>query len=66
MKPDERLQQNIQRTTGLHALKKIRALVDTELADESYKARTLRWIRRYGWLLLPFLALLSAYFLGVM
>ncbi|MDP2760538.1 MAG: hypothetical protein Q8O64_09080 [Sideroxyarcus sp.] len=65
MKPDDPLQQNIRRTTGLHTLKKIRALVDVELADESYKARALRWIRRYGWLVLPALALLAAYLLGV-
>lgn len=65
MKPDDPLQQNIRRTTGLHALKKLRALVDVELADESYKARALRWIRRYGWLVLPALALLAAYLLGV-
>lgn len=66
MKQDEPLKQNIRRTTGLHTLKKIRALVDTELANESYKARALRRIRRYGWLALPLLALLVAYFLGVM
>jgi len=65
MKPDDTLQQNIRRTTGLHALKKLRALVDVELADESYKARALRWIGRYGWLVLPALALLAAYLLGV-
>jgi len=59
------LQQNIRRTAGLHALKKLRALVEADLADETYKARALRWLRRYGWLVLPLLALLAAYLLGV-
>ncbi len=59
------LQHNIRRTTGLHALRKIRALVDAELADELFKTRALRWLARYGWLLLLLLALPVAYFLGV-
>mgnify|MGYP006870684807 CR=1 FL=1 len=59
------MQQNIRRTAGLHALNKIRALVEADLADESYKARALRWLRRYGWLVVPLLALLAAYLLGV-
>ena len=59
------MQQNIRRTAGLHALKKLRALVEADLADETYKARALRWLRRYGWLVLPLLALLAAYLLGV-
>jgi len=64
LKPDDPLQQNIRRTAGLHAMKKLRALVEADLADESYKARALRWLRRYGWLALSALALLIAYLLG--
>lgn len=45
-------------------MKKLRALVEADLADESYKARALRWLRRYGWLALSALALLIAYLLG--
>jgi len=65
LKPVDPLQQNIRRTAGLHALKKLRALVEADLAEETYKARALRWLRRYGWLVLPLLALLAAYLLGV-
>ncbi|MFA5372132.1 MAG: hypothetical protein WC298_09190 [Sideroxydans sp.] len=66
MRTDDPLQQNIRRATSLHALRKIRTLVDTELADELFKVRALRWMGRYGWLALPLLALLAAYLLGVM
>lgn len=65
LNPDDPLQQNIRRTAGLHALKKKHALVEADLADETYKARALRQLRRYGWLVLPALALLAAYLLGV-
>lgn len=65
MKPDEPLRYNISRTVGLSALKQVRSLIDAELADESYRARALRVIGRYGWLVLPLLAVLIAYLLGV-
>lgn len=65
MTPLDPLQHNIRRTAGLHALRKIRVLVDAELADELFKTRALRWLARYGWLLLLLLALPVAYFLGV-
>ena len=66
MSPDDRLQENIRRTTARHALKRIRTLVESENADEAYKARILRRIFRYGWLLLLFAALLFARLLGVL
>ncbi|MDO8313226.1 MAG: hypothetical protein Q7T25_14935 [Sideroxyarcus sp.] len=65
MSTDDPLQQNIRRTTGLHALKQIRAIVDEENADDAFKARALRWLARYGWLLLLLIAALLARFLGV-
>ncbi len=65
MSTDDPLQQNIRRTTGLHALKQIRAIVDEENADDAFKARALHWLVRYGWLLLLLFAVLLARFLGV-
>ncbi len=65
MSTDDPLQQNIRRTIGLHALKQIRAIVDEENADDAFKARALRWLIRYGWLLLLLIAVLLARFLGV-
>lgn len=65
MNPEDPLQQNIRRTTGLHALRKIRAQVEAEWADEAFKVRMLRWLGRYGWVALPLLAVLVAYGLGV-
>ena len=66
MNPDDRLQQNIRHSTALHALRQIRALVDAENADDAFKARALRWLFRYGWLLLLVVALLFARILGVL
>ncbi|MFH2140465.1 MAG: hypothetical protein ABII63_06685 [Pseudomonadota bacterium] len=65
MNEDERLEHNIQRSTAHHALKQIRGIVDRENADEAFKARALRWLLRYGWLLLLLVALLFARYLGV-
>jgi hypothetical protein len=65
MNTDDPLQQNIRRTTSLHALKKVRAIVDEENADDAFKEHTLGWLMRYGWLLLLLIALLLARLLGV-
>jgi len=62
---DDPLQQNIRRTTAQHALKQIRSIVDAEHADDAFKARALRWLLRYGWLLLLLIAALLARLLGV-
>lgn len=66
MNPDDRLQHNIRHSTAQHALKQIRTLVDAENADDVFKARALRWLLRYGWLVLLAIALLSARILGVL
>ncbi len=65
MSTDDPLQRNIRRTTGLHALKQIRAIVDKEDADDAFKARALHWLVCYGWLLLLLFAALLARFWGV-
>lgn len=59
------LQQNIRRTTGLHALRKIRAIVDEENENDAATARTLRWLLRYGWLVLLIIVALLARLMGV-
>jgi hypothetical protein len=65
MNTDDPLQKNIRNTAGIHALKQIRAIVDEDNANEAFKARALRWLVRYGWLVLLLVVVLSAYFLGV-
>lgn len=65
MNDDERLQQNIQRSTARHALKQIRGIVDKENADDAFKSRALGWLLRYGWLVLLAVAYLFASLLGV-
>jgi hypothetical protein len=63
---DDLLQKNIRRTTAQHALKQIRTLVDAERAEDAFKARALRWLIRYGWLVILAAALVSARMIGVM
>ena len=65
MSADDPLQQNIRRTTAQQALKQIRTIVDAENADDAFKTRALRWLLRYGWLLLLLIAALLARLLGV-
>jgi hypothetical protein len=65
MNSDDPLQQNIARTSALHALKKVRVLVDEANAEDQTKAKALRWLMRYGWLLLLLIAALVARFIGV-
>ncbi len=62
---DDRLQKNIDRSSAIHALKKVRVLVDEANAEVEAKAKAIRWIMRYGWLLLLLIAALVARFLGV-
>ena len=62
---DDRLQQNIDRSSALHALKKVRVLVDEANAEDAAKTKALGWLIRYGWLLLLLIAALVARFIGV-
>jgi len=65
MSHDDPLQQNIARTSAIHALKKVRVLVDEANAEDESKEKALRWMLRYGWLLLLLIAALVARFIGV-
>jgi len=65
MSDDERLQKNIRRTTGLHAIKQLQSIVDEESNKDAETARILRSLLRYGWIVLVPAAVLLAHFIGV-
>ncbi|MBU1426136.1 MAG: hypothetical protein KKH12_13230 [Gammaproteobacteria bacterium] len=65
MTDNDLLQQNIRRTAGVHALRKIRAIVDEEKRNDAAAAQTLRWLLRYGWILLLIIAAFLARLIGV-
>lgn len=65
MNIDDPLQQNIRRTTGQQALKKIRAIVDEENRNDAATAGMLRWLFRYGWIVLLAIAVFLAHLMGV-
>jgi hypothetical protein len=65
MSAEDPLQQNIRRTTGQLALKKIRKIVDEENEKEATEARILRWMLRYGWIVLLVFAAVLANLMGV-
>ena len=65
MSHDDPLQQNIRRTAGLHALKKIRGIVDEENNNNAETARTLKWLLRYGWIALLLIAAVLGRLIGV-
>ena len=65
MTASDPLQQNIRRTTGHHALKKISAIVDEENRSDAETAGTLRWLLRYGWVVLLVVGALLARLMGV-
>ncbi|OIR16889.1 hypothetical protein GALL_27100 [mine drainage metagenome] len=65
MNIEDRLRQNIRRTTGQLALKKIRAMVDEEEASAAAAARARRWLLLYGWIALLAVAALLARLTGV-
>lgn len=62
---DDHLQQNIDRSTAIHALKKVRVLVEEANAEDEAKAKALHWMMRYGWLVLLLIAALVARLIGV-
>jgi hypothetical protein len=65
MTAEDPLQQNIRRVTGLHALRKIRVIVDEENRQEAATARILRWLLRYGWIALLAIVAVLARLMGV-
>ncbi len=62
---NDALQQNVRRTTAQHALRRIRAIVDEENRNDAAAARSLRWLLRYGWLVLLAAVALLARLTGV-
>jgi hypothetical protein len=65
MSTDEQMQQNIRRSTGVNALKKIGAIVDEENRNDAADVRMLRWLLRYGWIVLLIAAAILARLTGV-
>ncbi len=65
MNSEDQLQKNIRRTTAQHALKKIRAIVDEENMNDAAANRSLRWLLRYGWVVLLVVAVFLARLMGV-
>ncbi len=64
--PDqERIDQNVRRTAGIHALKEIRGIVDEDLREEAARAKLLRAFLRYGWIVLLLAAWLLARYFGI-
>ena len=65
MTREDPLQQNIRRTTALHALKKICAIVAEEQEGDAASTRALHWLLRYGWIVLLLVVVLLARLTGV-
>ena len=65
MSDDEKLQQNIDRTTSKHALKQIHAILEKENKNDAENARILRWLLRFGWVILILIAAVLAHLMGV-
>jgi hypothetical protein len=65
MNNEDPMQQNIQRSAAQHALRKIRVIVDEENRGDAENARTLRWLLRYGWIVLLIVVVVLARLMGV-
>jgi hypothetical protein len=65
MSHDDPLQQNIRRTAGLHALKKIGSIVDEENRNDAAKAAALRNTLLYGSIVLLLVVTVLGYLMGV-
>ena len=61
----ELIEKNVRRATGIHALRKIGAIVAEEQRTDAEKASVLSWFARYGWIALLCVALWFVYFAGV-
>jgi hypothetical protein len=61
----ERIEHNVRRAAGVHALKQIRGLVDEELREDEARRKLLRAYLLYGWIILLLLALALARYFGV-
>jgi hypothetical protein len=61
----ELIEKNIRRATGIHALRKIGTIVAEEQQADNERTSVLRQFARYGWIAMLCVALLFAYFTGV-
>jgi hypothetical protein len=61
----EIVKQKVRRVVGINALRKIGLIVATDQQTDNEKAKMLRWFARYGWIVLPGVALLVAYAMGL-
>ena len=65
-KPErEIVEYKVRHAVGLHALRKIGKIVAEEQQADADKARVLRWFVRYGWLVALVIAVLYAYWAGI-
>jgi cation transport ATPase len=55
----------VRRATGLNALRRIGRLVAEEQQTDADDARAIRWFMRYGWLVALGVAVVWAYWAGV-
>lgn len=65
MSAEDPMQKNIRRTAMLSALRKIRAIVDEENANDAATERALRNLMRYGWIVLLIVVALLGRLMGV-
>lgn len=61
----EIVEHKVRRAVGVHALRKIGRIVAEEQQSDADKARVLRRFVRYGWLVALVIAVLYAYWAGV-
>ncbi|MBI5429315.1 MAG: hypothetical protein HY938_02530 [Nitrosomonadales bacterium] len=61
----EIVEKKVRRAVGISALRKIGRIVAEEQKTDVEKANVLRWLARYGWIILSGAALLLAYVLGL-
>jgi hypothetical protein len=64
-KRDGRIEENVRRTVGLHALKEVRGIVDEIEREEAARRKLLRAYMAYGWIILLLAALALARYMGV-
>ncbi|OGS98349.1 MAG: hypothetical protein A3F73_12435 [Gallionellales bacterium RIFCSPLOWO2_12_FULL_59_22] len=61
----EVVEHKVRRAVGIHALRKIGRIVAEEQQADADKARELRWFARCGWLIVPGIGMILAYWIGV-
>jgi hypothetical protein len=61
----EIVEKKVRRAMMINALRKINVIVTKEQQADTEKANALRWFARYGWIVLPGVALLVAYLMGL-